>query len=784
MSLNISESSDSYSFSPRSGYPLRNKSRLATLRHLETSSLSRQKSDELRCVTPGLAAELGEWIADEYMLFCDDDFRILGCSESLLRNLGYMDLSVRGLEMINLVPKLCEYAFYKQQKELASQTLKREAVVACGKIINLKAASSLRPFSVWIKYRVGPSGKGSYVWVLQPIDDNQLYCSLDSFGFLTDFDPTSGSLSQSLALCLASKRDKHFSTMFAECEAITATMGVKDLAVYLERKRYHCVKCDDGSVIPVRVKHQGEKRFSVSCLSFLSGLLVVDKSTLTIASFNYSFIKQLTGYSHHNMANALKGKSSTILVPDFQLLLQLCGFSVPTLVTESSLDSKRSAGAADITESAVVSPFNAAPFMEQFFPKLSTSSIPMSPFRSLSRKRTPSDISKWPQRSMTGIQLDLQDCSTEQQGQVYSISNAKLRHVDGSLIDVQIQILEQLDTRADANGGSGQYLLWITYKPSVSPLASDQGISPEQSTLSPGSPCSVIPSPELKNRRIHDFEIIKELGNGSYGYVRLARLVDESKRKNKLVVIKSIIKSRILVNSWTRDPNLGVMPVEVHVLNRIRRLRKSQKNSPPPGCAFISSLVDFFEDEVSYYVITEHRRGLDLFEFLRQPENSDGVSAELQKALTRQLCLALETLHSLDIVHRDIKTENVLVVESSKYSLGHYAVLIDFGSAAYVKDRAGFSMFCGTADYAAPEILSGERYEGKPQDMWSLGILFYNLLFLQPPFSSVDQVLTGELYPPFALEPKTSSLLFGLLQRVVERRLTVGQALEHQYFKG
>ena len=87
----------------------------------------------------------------------------------------------------------------------------------------------------------------------------------------------------------------------------------------------------------------------------------------------------------------------------------------------------------------------------------------------------------------------------------------------------------------------------------------------------------------------------------------------------------------------------------------------------------------------------------------------------------RNIVDAVAYMHNQNIVHRDIKLENVLFDQS------HNAKLIDFGFSVYAKDKK-LRMFCGTPSYMAPEIVKRGEYRGKPVDMWSLGVIVFILL--------------------------------------------------------
>jgi len=93
-----------------------------------------------------------------------------------------------------------------------------------------------------------------------------------------------------------------------------------------------------------------------------------------------------------------------------------------------------------------------------------------------------------------------------------------------------------------------------------------------------------------------------------------------------------------------------------------------------------------------------------------------------------QILNAVEYLHRLDIVHRDLKPENILL------DVDFNIKLIDFGLSNYHEEGRKLSTACGSPCYAPPEMLSGNDYDGKIGDVWSLGIIFYGMVCGSLPF--------------------------------------------------
>jgi serine/threonine protein kinase len=193
-----------------------------------------------------------------------------------------------------------------------------------------------------------------------------------------------------------------------------------------------------------------------------------------------------------------------------------------------------------------------------------------------------------------------------------------------------------------------------------------------------------------------------------------------------------------------------------------------------------------------------HGEGMDLFDYI---ELNEKMTATEIRHIFRQIVQAVAHLHKHGIVHRDIKDENVIVDNT-----GHVQ-LIDFGSAAYLKPDQKFDTFAGTLDYCAPEILRGNTYTGPPQDIWSLGILLYTLIYKENPFYNIDEIMSRDLRIPWSLDEGkleilsyfacewdafsatnmnisgSVDLIKCMLDRNVDTRLTIDQVVHHKWLQ-
>ncbi|KAI9179787.1 hypothetical protein H9P43_005117 [Blastocladiella emersonii ATCC 22665] len=163
-----------------------------------------------------------------------------------------------------------------------------------------------------------------------------------------------------------------------------------------------------------------------------------------------------------------------------------------------------------------------------------------------------------------------------------------------------------------------------------------------------------------------------------------------------------------------------------------RLMKRSMTSLPPPTTRMAPKL--------------GRRQSMDLFECI---ETHTRMPEKIVRYIFRQVAEAVEALNRMGIVHRDIKDENI-VIDSS-----YHVKLIDFGSAAQIPPAGKlFDRFAGTVQYCPPEILQGEKYRGPEQEIFTLGILLYVLMFAEPPFANpVQTIQMDPQIPPRSQQP-------------------------------
>lgn len=285
---------------------------------------------------------------------------------------------------------------------------------------------------------------------------------------------------------------------------------------------------------------------------------------------------------------------------------------------------------------------------------------------------------------------------------------------------------------------------------------------------------------------LSDFEILSQVGKGASGRVYLVR----DRQSGEHLALKVIEKSAVYENDDAYR----------HALDE--RLVLEMACDHP----FILNLRYAFQTSRRLYIVTEYCEGGDLFDHLRRRQKPF-VEREGRR-IAAEILLALEHIHSLGVVYRDLKLENVLLDMDGHVRIADFGLskllgkrrtpaskkLPDAGPAPRTSGTVNMTKtFCGTREYVAPEMLSGKEY-GQSVDVWAYGILLYEILCGRTPFYSKNRdevysrIENAELRFPRHLSQAVVSLIQGLLDRNPNTRLGQGNGgisdiKKHKFFE-
>lgn len=248
------------------------------------------------------------------------------------------------------------------------------------------------------------------------------------------------------------------------------------------------------------------------------------------------------------------------------------------------------------------------------------------------------------------------------------------------------------------------------------------------------------------------------LGNGAYAKVKLAHSVT----MNKKVAIKIVDKKKAPHDVLTK-----FLPREIDVLQALQ------------GHEHIICLYDVIPTSEKIFLVMELAENGDLLDYINSKKR---LSERTARSFFRDMVSAIVTTHKRDIVHRDIKCENLLLDANYKLKIS------DFGFARFVKECELLETYCGSFAYAAPEIIRGEPYNGKKSDIWSMGIVLYAMVNGKLPFKDGDfrsllrQITSGISFHSDVSENCKDLILKILVLSPAERLSTAG-ILSHVWMK-
>ncbi|XP_062903828.1 MAP/microtubule affinity-regulating kinase 3a isoform X4 [Mobula hypostoma] len=254
---------------------------------------------------------------------------------------------------------------------------------------------------------------------------------------------------------------------------------------------------------------------------------------------------------------------------------------------------------------------------------------------------------------------------------------------------------------------------------------------------------------------IGNYRLLKTIGKGNFAKVKLARHILTGRE----VAIKIIDKTQL-------------NPTSLQKLFREVRIMKCL-NHPN-----IVKLFEVIETEKTLYLVMEYASGGEVFDYLVAHGRMKEKEA---RAKFRQIVSAVQYCHQKQIVHRDLKAENLLLDADMNIKIA------DFGFSNEFIIGNKLDTFCGSPPYAAPELFQGKKYDGPEVDVWSLGVILYTLVSGSLPFDGQnlkelrERVLRGKYRIPFYMSTDCENLLKRFLVLNPSKRGTLEQIMKDRW---
>ncbi len=567
---------------------------------------------------------------------------------------------------------------------------KSRGVLLCGDIVPIrKRNGATGAASLWVKEK-----RGGLIWVLEEIAEDIATLKLDADLRVMGCGGATNVIWGKLDVCAGTELQRLIPQMPTRSgSSIMSRTGFANISAV----QFFTARSDDGMNIPVSVTMEPDNEtLRISSFPHIAGIVVLSASNLKVMSSNSVFSAALFGEAEPS------GQKISELIPHFEKILEL-------LTEEDNVN---------LVDGIVVPEHSfrrARALLALREGNEDAATIFLRPQGLIARHRDGSEIN-----------VDVQ----------MRVVRSERSTTNDAVIEEKSEDSDSASEEADTS--EIVYALWITYsrllhsailpggsvtpnltRPGTphqpSPGQNSRSITPEQidredakSESSPttsltqqikeaasqpisesphkpvvSEPVRRVSTPKAKDlpkkkKKISDFVVLEDMGQGAYGQVKLARY---AKANGKKVVLKYVTKRRILVDTWTRDRRLGTVPLEIHVLDYLRRDELRHPN--------IVEMTDFFEDDVNYYIemVPHGLPGMDLFDYIEMRSTMDEAEC---RNIFLQVVDALHHLHTKAlVVHRDIKDENIILDGEGKVKV------IDFGSAAYIKNGP-FDVFVGT----------------------------------------------------------------------------------------
>lgn len=267
-----------------------------------------------------------------------------------------------------------------------------------------------------------------------------------------------------------------------------------------------------------------------------------------------------------------------------------------------------------------------------------------------------------------------------------------------------------------------------------------------------------------KVKKIGRYDVIKTIGRGSFGIVTAVQ--DE---QGNVFVVKQLDIS--CMNSKEK----------MNVINEIRTLIEVSVHP------FIVRYKEAFLEDNMLYLAMDYCSEGDLSKCIKKnKEKNTRIPEKTIRRWLLQIITGLKFMHDKNLIHRDLKCNNIFLDEHERAKIG------DFGLAKILEQTEEANTLCGTIGYMAPEVCKNMPYSF-PADIWSLGVILYELISLEPPFKSKNSNMLSIVHNICEREPtplsgdyseELTNLCYWMLKKNCEERPTTHDLIATEYLQG
>lgn len=287
---------------------------------------------------------------------------------------------------------------------------------------------------------------------------------------------------------------------------------------------------------------------------------------------------------------------------------------------------------------------------------------------------------------------------------------------------------------------------------------------------------------QFHRKSIGDWDFISTIGAGSMGKVKLAR----HNYTNEKCAVKIVPRAaKLYQRAHANDPPLKTAEEAAQRQKEFEKEVARDKRTIREGALgrllfhpHICRLYEMVPMTNHYYMLFEYVEGGQLLDYI---VSHGSLNEKYARKFARGIALALDYCHKNNVVHRDLKIENIMINQKGDIKV------IDFGLSNLYVPHGLLKTYCGSLYFAAPELLSAKPYFGPEVDVWSLGVVLYVLVCGKVPFDDPhvsvlhEKIKKGNIQYPSFISKECVALLSRMLVVDPTKRATLQEVIHHPW---